>query len=65
MDKMRQMYKCEVKKLADKVEKSMVRFIKLQTIMPVEVYVELDKRKFKMDLIQGGNGNVLVVIHRK
>lgn len=59
------MYKYEAIKIADLIEKQMKGYIKMETIMDAQVYIELDKRGFNIDLISGSNNRVLVVIHRK
>jgi hypothetical protein len=65
MDGIKQLYKVEVNRFADGIEKQMKRYIMMQTIMRAEVYVELEKRGFKIDLLGGGAGKVMVVIYRK
>lgn len=60
------MYKIIANEIADKIEKQMKRYIKMMTTMDAQVYVELAKRGFKIDLLQKGNGrNVMVIIYRK
>lgn len=59
------MYNTYVQEGADRIAKEMERYIKMQTIMPVQVYEELDIRGYKMDLLGGGNDKVMVVIYRK
>ncbi len=59
------MHKIEATKIANLIEKQMERYIKMQTIMDVQVYTILDKRGFDIDLISGSNNKVLVVIYKK
>lgn len=59
------MYEFYINEGADRIEKQMKRYIKMQTIMDVEIYEELEKRGFKFDLLGGGNKSVMVVIYRK
>lgn len=59
------MYEFYIQEGADKIAKQMERYIKMQTIMDVEIYEELDKRGYKIDLLGGGNKMVMVVIYRK
>lgn len=62
---MNKMYRCVVMEKADAIEKQMKRYIKMMTTVDAEVYVELEKRGFDIDLISGGNGKVLILILRK